>query len=423
MADQTTEAGTAAATERAPNLTPVGSGIRAALPSLDDELAAELTAPASEVKRTAKAAPRANSNDEDGEDEIDDEDEDSDAADRESDAEADEDSELEDEDGDESEAEEESKDSKDENDEATDEDEADDESDESEAEKGPVSKGMEELAKDKKFSWAAKRIQKQSKDLNSLRTVLAQGAVALTPTNDFPLADATTDEKLRTIVSEAKDQLKTLSSLKPTDFEENEDGERVVVIKENGRRVVKTQEEVAAEIKALEAKTDSEAITKQHNLIEYRQANRPWEQAQAIAPEMFQPGTPENQVFKSLLKLNPAMKASVGDYEIVCARAIRDMRRDQESAPSKEYPKGRFKWVRYELDKKGKLKTPKRAEGEVKKPLLKRKPMTAPSGARPPSKPGGKGGRPDLDRAVSNHSKSRSDSTLTNVLMAELGMR
>lgn len=442
MADTTTtNAESAAASERndapAPRHTSLG-GTKVPFVSLDEILAQELGDDEEAPKPGRKQAKRARS-DEDEDDDLDEEEEDESDDDEEQDSEDDEDEDSdsdEEEEDEDSEADEESEDSDDEEDEESDEDEEDDESDESEEDaeqpdEQAASRGMEELAKDKKFSWAAKRIQKQSGDIKGLRNALAQGAVALTPTKEFPLANATTEDKLKTIVSEAKDQLKILSALKPTDFQENEDGEMTVVLRENGKRVVKTQEEVAEEIKALEAKTDEEAVSKQRQFIEYRQQNRPWEAAQAVCPEMFQPGTVENTLYRNILEMDPAFKATIGDHELIAANAISHLRKIQETEPTKEYPKGKARWIlsggkwqRFDLDKKGKLKTPKRAdkEGEQRKPLLKRKPLVPPSGARPAQKTAAKAGQAKASKLEAERlmREKPSEANLERLVAAEL---
>ena len=438
MADtKPTIADSAAASERndAPAPRHASSGTQVPIVSLDEMIAKDLGEDEEAAKPVRKQAKRAPSDEAEDEDHDEDEDEDSEPDDDEEqdshdDSDADDSEDDEEEDADDSEAEDDSAEESDDDEEA-DKEEEDEPSDDSKKE--PMSKGMEALAKDKSFAWAAKRIQKQSKDLNGLRSELAQGAIVLNPTTAFPLADATTEDKLRATVSEAKDQLKILSALKPTDFEENQEGEFTVVLKENGKRVVKTREEVEAEIKALEAKTDGDTITRQRQFNEFRQTNQPWKAAAEVSPELFQPGTPAHGFYKHVLALNPAMKATVGDYEMLIARAWRDMAREADSAPTKDFPKGRAqwvcrngKWVRYALDKEGKLKTPKRAdkEGEPRKPLLKRKPMTPPSGARPPQKQGSGGGRSngaakkaDAERLMR---EKPSDAALGSLIAAEL---
>lgn len=437
MADtNTTIADSAAATERddapAPRHTSLG-GTKVPFVSLDETLAQELGDDEEAPPPRSKQVKRARSDD-DEDDDHDEDEEDTSDDDEEQDSEDDEDddSDADEEEDDESEeADEESDEDSDDDEEESEDDEEDEESDES-AEEEAVPKGMEDLAKDKKFGWAAKRIQKQSKDINILRSTLAQGAVVLTPTKEFPLVNATTDDKLKAIVSEAKDQLKILSALKPEDFQENDSGEMTVVLKENGKRVVKTDKEVAEEIKALEAKTDEETISRQRAFNQYRQENRPWEAAQAVCPEMFQPGTVEERLYRNILAMDPAFKATIGDHELIAANAISHLRKVQDTTPTKDYPKGKKKWilsggkwVSFDLDKKGKLKTPKRAEqgGEQRKPLLKRKPLVPPSGARPAQKTAAKAGQAKASKAEAERlmREKPSEANLERLVAAELG--
>jgi hypothetical protein len=381
----------------------IGAGDQSLDEMLDAELGKDRHNPAPKGKgkvqsqQPRKPQPRAEEEDLDEDDDLDeDEDNDEDEDDSEfEDEDEDSDEDLDDpDDDDEDDSEDDEDDLDDEEDEDEDEDNSEDDEEEDEEEpKKKTPKGLEALAKDKSFGWAAKRIQKQSNDIAALRTALAQDKITLQPTSDFPLVGIKTDAELTEYLKAARVTRKSLNALDDEDF--SEEGEVKVTDPETGKKVIKTKAEVQAEIAELDALLDGDAPDQHRRYLAYREQTKPWQKASAICPEAFQPGTTQARIYDSVLALCPAMAATVGDHEVVLARAIRDMMRDHESAPTKEYPKGRFKWVRYELDRKGKVKAPQQQQAEKggKKAVHKQPRITStPTSGRPTQQPrqGGK---------------------------------
>lgn len=245
--------------------------------------------------------------------------------------------------------------------EVSDETEPDSESDEPEKpinddDPAEAAKGLEKLAKSE-FSWAAKRIQKQSEDIKKLR---ARETITLEPTADYPLAGIVTEEALKDTLATARETQKRLRALKDEDYTEDRDGQLVTEVLENGRRVLMTATEVADALAKAEARLDDNVVEAQRKVIAYRAQFQPREQAEALVPGILQPGTEANNVLESIQRQCPALLAALPDAELFIAHAYRSYRQEIDTLPTKEFPKGRKKIVIYDLDKDGKVVPPKR---------------------------------------------------------------
>lgn len=244
-----------------------------------------------------------------------------------------------------------------------------------------------------------KLLQKQ----RELKAQIAQGPVQITPTPANPLADVETVEAL--------DQ--RLASVKAVrDWcRENPDGGTVKGA--GGREIELTPEDVKSRMAFAESVIEAAPDVKV--MLTQRANEKPWEVAETIAPGLFEKTTEEYRFMTDILKAVPELKRHPA-WEVLLAVAAKGMRQTVEERAKKA------KYVRYELDKEGKMIPPKSGIGAGKKdkanPDIKPKPKspTSPGNARPnitakPTKPTPKV-RPD---------QGSGDSNLAAMLDAELG--
>ena len=297
--------------------------------------------------------------------------------------------------------------------EATDEDEgeAEESDEESEAEGEEDNQPTKPKATDKPEGhqglddlpvWAKERIQKQSKDIKKLRELANTAATRSEPRVDAPLAHVATAEELREELAMARQVRDHFRSFKDSDFVSDEEGgEPKVTIKEGNQQWVFTKAEVQRKIALAEARLDPDAVDARKEFLRVRDELKPWEKAEEILPGFHEDDSPAQALFQQVVKRSPRIRAEVPDLEILIAHAARSMQQASDTAPTKDFPKGRFKWVKYELDKEGKVVSPKRAVSDGKKPVPGKaskpagKPGLAPASSKPSlkgreaSKPGG----------------------------------
>ncbi len=249
---------------------------------------------------------------------------------------------------------------------------------------------------EKQPKWVQKRIQKQSEDIRDLRAKLAVEAVRVKVKGD-PLSAVLTMAELQAEVTkaqgehaEALETQKALEKIREDDFVLNDrTGEYEVEVKEGAGRRILTKAEVTdlltkAEAKASKAaaKLDPQAIHNRQSFIAARAEAKPWEAAETVFPGIMKEGTTANQMMASILHAAPQIRTTVARFEELFAHAARSLQQDIDAAPTKDFPKGRAKWVRLELDAKGAVIPPKQAATTT---LIKPKTqtLTAPGQARP----------------------------------------
>lgn len=279
-----------------------------------------------------------------------------------------------------------------------------------------VPKGME--------SWplaARKRVQRQSASISQFKAALAQRPAFIADPS-LPLAHCVTEADLASEIEDAKSEKQRLSALGDEDFTPNDKGEEVFSYREGGKTLTMTREKVAAKLASAIAKLDADNILAQQKFITARQTQKPWIMAEAIAPGMLEPGTPANKLYEGLVEACPEMKAKLTTHEVVVARAVRDWQREQEQAPTKEFPKGKYKWVRHEMDKAGNIVIPKRP-GSVNTASTAGSRPTAPANHRPAARPAASAHQRTgtLAKAVERASSSRNEDSLRAVMLAEIG--
>lgn len=235
--------------------------------------------------------------------------------------------------------------------------------DEVDPEKPP--KGFENVPKG---IW--KRQNKLIKAQRELKAQLAQGPVQIAPTPANPLADVESVEAL--------DQRLTTAKAVRDWCRDNPDGGTVKGA--GGREVELTADDVRARMAMAESVIEAAPDVKV--MLTQRAQEKPWELAEAIAPGLLTNKASEEYRFMTdLLKAVPELKRHPA-WEVVAAAAAKGMRQTVEERT------GRAKYVRYELDKDGKMIAPRKAQGDGNKDKAnpdktKPKPTTTPAATRP----------------------------------------
>lgn len=254
--------------------------------------------------------------------------------------------------------------------------------------------GLEKLAKE--YPWAAKRIEKQSQQIQKLKHQKTNEAVAITPTPVHPLASVEKLEDFEATIDRAKHVRRWCR--------ENPDGGEVRV---DGRIVEVTAEEVEAKLEQTESLLD-QAPDWKIRLLE-REREQPWKAAEAIVPDIFEEGSPANAKLKQLIKDVPELKLRIPNWEVIAACTVRGMLQAEEEKTGK---------VRYTRIAAGKKTAP--AADKEPAPAQRNRPGTV-GNKKPPAKASSSSGRPNLNEAKARYSKSQNPEDLKSVLEAELG--
>lgn len=264
------------------------------------------------------------------------------------------------------------------------------------AEKPP--KGFEKVPKG---IW--KRQNKLIQTQRELKAQLAKGAIQITPTEASPLADVDTLETLNS-------RLATAKSVRAW-FKENPHGGSFTL--SNGKTV--ELDETAAASHAAKAEAILESAPEVKLRLMQRESSKPWEQAQKLVPTLFDKASSDHAFMADVFSKAPGL-ADHPEWELIMAYAARGKREFEEESSKKA------RYVRYELDKDGKMIPPKSKGGDGKqeagKPAPKPAPRIAPAtpGAQKPALKS-QGKAPDK-RPVS---KAETDSDLARSLAEELG--
>lgn len=210
-----------------------------------------------------------------------------------------------------------------------------------------------------------KRLVKQSAQIRDLKTQLKEStAITIAPTPASPLADVETLDALDSRVQAAR---KVKAWCK-----EHAEG---ATITRNGAEVELTADDVQAHLAHAEAELDAFADRK--IALTERASTRPWETAERILPEMFKAGSQEQRLAAHLLQTCPEIKTRFNDFEVVLAYALQGHRIATEEAS------GKAKYVRMELDAKGKPIVPTGTKTTAQPVKPKPKPPQSPQTNRP----------------------------------------
>lgn len=253
-------------------------------------------------------------------------------------------------------------------------------------------KGLENVPKP---VW--KRLKKQSEQLRDLKAQLAEGPVVIAPTRESPLSDVQDIAALDERVSQARADRDWVRK-------NPEGGTRKV----NGKDVEISAEKAAEMLADSDLVIDADATTRTR--LMFREQHKPWEAAQAVAPEMFTQGSAEHTFMMGVVQHCPEITQKHPQWEYLLACAAKGMRQVVEERS------GKARYVRFEVGPDGKL-LPLRAKSNGSG-TAKPKPKA------PPANPGS--ARPALTRRADGQKKpvlatTDSDSGLSAMLADELG--
>ena len=250
-----------------------------------------------------------------------------------------------------------------------------------------------------------KRQNKLIKAQRELKAQLAQGPVQIAPTPANPLADVESVEAL--------DQRLTTAKAVRDWCRDNPDGGTVKGA--GGREVELTPEDVRARMAMAESVIEAAPDVKV--TLTQRAQEKPWELAEAIAPGLLtNKASEEHRFMTDIMKAVPELKRHPA-WEVFVAAAAKGMRQTVEERT------GKAKYVRYELDKDGKMIAPKKAPGEGKKDKAgpdkaKPKAPTPPTATRPALT---RDPKKDAEAKKAANSPSQGDSEVAAMLADELG--
>ena len=235
----------------------------------------------------------------------------------------------------------------------------------------PTDLGRDALAK--QFPWADKRIAKQSADIRELRAKLVSDSVTIAPTPESPLSNVETIQDLDTALATAR-------SVRDWCRDNPEGGS---ITKEDGSVLTLTAEQTRARLARAESVIESAPEWKSR--LTSRAKDKPWELAEKVEPKMFEPNSQEAGIARSILAQCPQIKTQFPDWEHLLACAVRGYKQSQEEQG------GKARYVRVELDDKGKpiIQQKKTVDDKgTNNSAQTTKPPAAPNAQRPVQKSG-----------------------------------
>ncbi len=243
---------------------------------------------------------------------------------------------------------------------------------------------------------AREKIQRLEKQKRELKAKEAE-RIEFQTVPDEPFAHVHTHQQLeaeRTTLEKIRDA---------TELDENSEGCEIINL--NGKKVVLENADQVKEWRDWSREVLKIVIPQVESRVKTRIENRPWEAAAKLVPDLFEKGSFANKVASEVFQKR---LSSFADYEVKVAHMARSMQMDEDQKPTKDYPKGKAKWVRLELDGEGNVVLPKKAVKAAPnaKPVTEQAPKTSPSTAKPAVKSTA-GGKGDLDEALQRAEKSR----------------
>lgn len=142
-----------------------------------------------------------------------------------------------------------------------------------------------------------------------------------------------------------------------------------------------------------------------------RDAQKPWEAASKLAPELFEKDSDAVKQAVDFLRKNPQFKSAFPDWEVKLAHMFRSMKQEQEEKS------GKARHVRLELDGDGNVKMPRKAVARQDTAAPAPRTPTTPAVNRPHLNGSGNGDR--LKSKIAALEKSGSDDDL-RAAVAEL---
>ena len=243
---------------------------------------------------------------------------------------------------------------------------------------------------DKLPKWTRDRLSKQSAQIRDLKAQAAKLAT-IAPTPLAPLADVET-------AAELDQRLKVARSVRDW-VKANHYGGTLY----NGSEPIEIDEDTAQrKLAAAEAVID--AAPDLQRRLAVRSETKPWEQAEAICPNLFKAGTEEHAFAAEALKRCPEMKTRLDNWEMFLAAAVRGLTQAAEES------RGLAKYVRVPAKKAGATQQESaKVRRNVPPPVLKKSPPQSKSGKKP-----------DIDQLRKRAAESRDPSDFAMLVAAEI---
>ncbi len=261
---------------------------------------------------------------------------------------------------------------------------------------------------------AETKINRLEKQLREARSQASE-QFKLTPTTASPLAHVTNyaeleaeDKHWRTVQSECQRLIRTGT----------QDGVGEITLANGTKHVFQSDDEIRESLDWADRVRN--AIPDWKERLNDRAKAQPWEAATKLAPDLFEKGSYGQEKALELLSAVPAFKAAFPDFEVRIAHMVRSMKMEDDQKPTKEFPHGKAKYVRLELDSEGRVVQPTAKVAAVVKPNTK--PVTesvketAPSPNRPAVKQGVTGD--DVRAAQKRFEQTRSDEDYDRLIRA-----
>jgi hypothetical protein len=279
----------------------------------------------------------------------------------------------------------------------------------------------EDEAKDEFQTWldtlpkgAKEKITRQQKQIRELKGQASE-QFKLTPTPSSPLAHVSTEAELQAEVRHWKTVQVECQRLIRTG---TQDGVGEITLADGKKHTFQSDEEIQDSLEWADLVTNAAPDWRER--LNERSKSTPWEAATKLAPDLFEKGSPSHDVALDVLERVPAFKAAFPDYEVRIAHMARSMKMEEDQKPTKEFPHGKARYVRLELDSEGRVIQPTAKVAAVAKPNTK--PVTesvkdtAPSPNRPALKQATTGD--DVRALTKKYEQSRSDEDLDALLRA-----
>jgi hypothetical protein len=290
---------------------------------------------------------------------------------------------------------------------------AEDETDAETDEEGSI----EELPK----SWQ-KTVKKLRSEAKSLRDRLKAESARVAPTTDSPLSNLVTEEELNQSLANAKRVRQLFGKVTDADYSEDAQGNEVFTITQGNQTFSYTRAQIEQMLGRAETVLDPEVILERRQYLATREQLNPLDTAEQIVPGIVtDKDSDASKWMARVLGTVPGLRR-LPDFEVLLAHAHRDFLRQQETLPTKTHPKGKVKWVRYELDKDGRVLPPKQKASSANGQRPADQAPSSPSGRRAPAAPV----RPEarakakLDHALSTKSTLSTNEEISSMLAAEL---
>ncbi len=270
----------------------------------------------------------------------------------------------------------------------------------------------EETEADKYQAWKASLPKGAETKINRLekkvRELAAQASeqFKLTPTPTSPLAHVSTEAELQaeksyweTIRSECQRVIRTGT----------QDGFAEITLPNGKKHSFETDKEIQESLDWADRVCN--AVPEWKERLNDRAKTQPWEAATKLAPDLFEKGSPSHAVALETLEKVPAFKTAFPDFEVRIAHMARSMQMEADQKPTKDYPHGKARYVRLELDSEGRVISPKaKTEAVAKpntKPVTESVKETAPSLNRPAVRQATTGA--DVKALQAQYEKTRSE--------------